>query len=163
MKMNDLNIFNINKDVLKLRMLVLIILLVSSRPFSQTITLNSQKDTSICFSIGQGRFLLSQTIAVKELTEKTSLYEKLVANQKKEIEKQRGIIVRDSTDKKELLLLNKKSEEQYNLEVGKYNKQVEENTELQHSVTIQKVYKWITIIVSGAIVGYETYILVVKK
>mgnify|MGYP007005612842 CR=1 FL=1 len=105
--MNDLNIFNINKDVLKLRMLVLIILLVSSRPFSQTITLNSQKDTSICFSIGQGRFLLSQTIAVKELTEKTSLYEKLVANQKKEIEKQRGIIVRDSTDKKELLLLNK--------------------------------------------------------
>lgn len=142
---------------------MLTLLLASSQLFSQTITLNSQKDTSICFSIGQGRFLLAQTIAVKELTEKTSLYEKVVSSQKKEIAKQREIIVRDSIDKKDLLLLNKKSEEQYNLEVGKFNGQVKENKSLQKSITRQKVYKWITIIVSSAIVGYETYIIVVKK
>lgn len=142
---------------------MLILLLASSRLFSQTITLDSKKDTSICFSIGQGRFLLAQTIAVKELTEKTSLYEKVVANQKKELAKQREIIVRDSLDKKELLLLNKKSEEQYNLEVGKFNGQVKENKEIKNAITRQKVYKWITIIVSSAVVGYETYILVLKK
>lgn len=135
---------------------MLTLLLASSQLFSQTITLDSKKDTSICFSINQGRFLLTQTIAVKELTEKTSLYEKIVANQKKEIEKQRAIIVRDSTDKKELLLLNKKSEEQYNLEVGKFNAQVKENKELQRSIIRQKVYKWIAIVVSGVVIAYET-------
>lgn len=142
---------------------MLILLLASSRLFSQTITLNSQKDTSVCFSIGQGRFLLAQTIAVKELTEKTSLYEKVVASQKKEIAKQRGIIVRDSTDKIELKLLNKKSEEQTKLVVGKFDKLETENKELKNDIVRQKVYKWITIIVSGAIVGYETYILLIKK
>jgi hypothetical protein len=150
-------------NILKLKMLVLTLLLVSSQLFSQTITLDSKKDTSICFSIGQGRFLLAQTIAVKELTEKTSLYEKVVANQKKEIEKQRAIIVRDSTDKKELLLLNKKSEEQTDLEKGKYEKEAKKSKELEKEVVKQKVYKWITIGISAVIVAYETYILVIKK
>lgn len=136
---------------------------MSSQLFSQTITLDSKKDTSICFSIGQGRFLLAQTIAVKELTEKTSLYEKVVANQKKEIEKQRAIIVRDSTDKKELLLLNKKSEEQTDLEKGKYEKEAKKSKELEKEVVRQKVYKWITIGISAVVVAYETYILVIKK
>lgn len=142
---------------------MLILLLASSRLFSQTITLNSQKDTSVCFSIGQGRFLLAQTIAVKELTEKTSLYEKVVASQKKEIEKQKGIILRDSTDKKELLLLNKKSEEQTKLEVDKFDKEVSKNKELERDITKQKVYKWIVVGISAVVVAYETYILIIKK
>jgi hypothetical protein len=138
-------------------------LLESSQLFSQTITLDSKKDTSICFSIGQGRFLLAQTIAVKELTEKTSLYEKVVASQKKEIEKQRAIIVRDSTDKKDLLLLNKKSEEQTDLQKGKYEKEAKKSKELERDVVRQKVYKWIAIGISAVVVAYETYILVIKK
>lgn len=142
---------------------MLILLLESSQLFSQTITLDSKKDTSICFSIGQGRFLLAQTIAVKELTEKTSLYEKVVASQKKEIEKQRAIIVRDSTDKKDLLLLNKKSEEQTDLQKGKYEKEAKKSKELERDVVRQKVYKWIAIGISAVVVAYETYILVIKK
>lgn len=142
---------------------MLILLLASSQLFSQIIILDSKKDTSISFSIGQGRFLLAQTIAVKELTEKTSLYEKVVASQKKEIEKQRAIIVRDSTDKKDLLLLNKKSEEQTDLQKGKYEKEAKKSKELERDVVRQKVYKWIAIGISVVVVAYETYILVIKK
>lgn len=138
-------------------------LLASSQLFSQTITLDSQKDTNICFSIGQGRFLLAQTIAVKELTEKTSLYEKLVANQKKEIEKQKQIIIRDSIDKKDILNLNKKSEEQTRLVVDKFDKSESEKKELKNDIVRQKVYKWIVVGISAAVVAYETYILIIKK
>ncbi len=130
---------------------------------SQTITLNSKQDTNICFSIGQGRFLLSQTIKVKELTEKTSLYQKLVENQKKEIAKQRVIIINDSLSKADLTSANKKTEEQFSLEKGKYDAQVKENKELGKIITRQKIYKWVTIIISAAIVGYETYIIVIEK
>jgi len=136
---------------------------VSLQTFSQTITLDSKRDTNICFTIGQGRFLLAQTILVKQLTEEKSLYQKLYENEKKETEKQKKIIERDSLSKIDLFNANKKTEEQYKLQSDKYDKQVAKNKELENDITKQKVYKWIVIVVSSAVVGYETYILVIKK
>ncbi len=130
---------------------------------SQTITLNSKQDTNICFSIGQGRFLLSQTIKVKELTEEKSLYQKLYENQKKEIAKQRAIIINDSLSKIDFSNANKKSEEKFSLEVGKFDGQVKENKTLRNEVIKQKVYKWIIAAVSVAALAYETYVIVIKK
>lgn len=141
---------------------MLTFLLVSSQIFSQKITLNN-RDTSICFNINQGRFLLSQTIQVKKLTEEKSLYRKLYENEKKETEKQKKIIERDSLSKIDLFNSNRKTEEQSVLKDRKIeglNKAIDEKDK---AITRQKVYKWIVIFVSSAVVGYETYILVIKK
>lgn len=141
---------------------MLTFLLVSSQIFSQKITLNN-RDTSICFNINQGRFLLSQSIQVKKLTEEKSLYQKLYENEKKETEKQRKIIVNDSLSKIDLSNANKKTEEQSALKDHKIeglNKVIKEQS---GAINRQKVYKWIIIVVSSAVVGYETYILVIKK
>lgn len=141
---------------------MLTLLLVSSQIFSQKITLDN-RDTSICFNINQGRFLLSQTIQVKKLTEEKSLYQKLYENEKKETEKQKKIIERDSLSKIDLFNINKKTEEQSSLKDHKIEGLNEVIKEQGKSITRQKVYKWIVIFVSSAVVGYETYMLVIKK
>lgn len=141
---------------------MLTFLLASSQIFSQKITLDN-RDTSICFNINQGRFLLSQSIQVKKLTEEKSLYQKLYENEKKETEKQRKIIVNDSLSKIDLFNTNKKTEEQSALKDHKIDGLNKVITEQSRAITRQKVYKWIVIVVSSAVVGYETYILVVKK
>lgn len=141
---------------------MLTFLLVSSQIFSQRITLDN-KDTSICFNINQGRFLLSQSIQVKKLTEEKSLYQKLYENEKKETEKQKKIIERDSLSKMDLFNTNKKTEEQSSLKDHKIDGLNKVITEQGKAITRQKVYKWIVIVVSSAVVGYETYILVLKK
>lgn len=141
---------------------MLTFLLVSSQIFSQRITLDN-KDTSICFNINQGRFLLSQSIQVKKLTEEKSLYQKLYENEKKETEKQKKIIERDSLSKIDLFNTNKKTEEQSSLKDHKIDGLNKVITEQGKVITRQKVYKWIVIVVSSAVVGYETYILVIKK
>ena len=141
---------------------MLTFLLVSSQIFSQRITLDN-KDTSICFNINQGRFLLSQSIQVKKLTEEKSLYQKLYENEKKETEKQKKIIERDSLSKIDLFNTNKKTEEQSSLKDHKIDGLNKVITEQGKVITRQKVYKWIVIAVSSAVVGYETYILVIKK
>ncbi len=142
---------------------MLLVLLTNSRIYSQKITSNLKGDTSLTFSINQGRFLLKESVKVKELTEEKSLYQKLYENQKKEIAKQRTVIVNDSLSKIDLSNANKKTEEKFTLEKGKYDAQVKENKELSKEVTKQKVYKWITIIISAAVVVYETYTIVIKK
>lgn len=136
---------------------------MSLQTFSQTITLDSKRDTNICFTIGQGRFLLAQTILVKQLTEEKSLYQKLYENEKKETEKQKKIIERDSLSKIDLFNTNKKTEEQSSLKDHKIDGLNKVITEQGKVITRQKVYKWIVIVVSSAVVGYETYILVIKK
>ena len=141
---------------------MLTFLLVSSQIFSQRIILDN-KDTSICFNINQGRFLLSQSIQVKKLTEEKSLYQKLYENEKKETEKQKKIIERDSLSKMDLFNTNKKTEEQSSLKDHKIDGLNKVITEQGKVITRQKVYKWIVIAVSSAVVGYETYILVIKK
>lgn len=141
---------------------MLTFLLVSSQIFSQRITLDN-KDTSICFNINQGRFLLSQSIQVKKLTEEKSLYQKLYENEKKETEKQKKIIERDSLSKMDLFNTNKKTEEQSSLKDHKIDGLNKVITEQGKAITRQKVYKWIVIVVSSAFVGYETYILVLKN
>ena len=141
---------------------MLTFLLVSSQIFSQRIILDN-KDTSICFNINQGRFLLSQSIQVKKLTEEKSLYQKLYENEKKETEKQKKIIERDSLSKIDLFNTNKKTEEQSSLKDHKIDGLNKVITEQGKVITRQKVYKWIVIAVSSAVVGYETYILVIKK
>lgn len=141
---------------------MLTFLLASSQIFSQKITLDN-RDTSICFNINQGRFLLFQSIQVKKLTEEKSLYQKLYENEKKETEKQRKIIVNDSLSKIDLFNTNKKTEEQSALKDHKIDGLNKVITEQSRAITRQKVYKWIVIVVSSAAVGYETYILFVKK
>lgn len=141
---------------------MLTFLLVSSQIFSQRITLDN-KDTSICFNINQGRFLLSQSIQVKKLTEEKYLYQKLYENEKKETEKQRKIIVNDSLSKIDLSNANKKTEEQSALKDHKIDGLNKVIKEQRRAITRQKVYKWIIIVVSSAVIGYETYILVIKK
>lgn len=141
---------------------MLTFLLVSSQIFSQRITLDN-KDTSICFNINQGRFLLSQSIQVKKLTEEKSLYQKLYENEKKETEKQRKIIVNDSLSKIDLSNANKKTEEQSALKDHKIDGLNKVIKEQRRAITRQKVYKWIIIVVSSAVIGYETYILVLKN
>lgn len=141
---------------------MLTFLLVSSQIFSQKITLDN-RDTSICFNINQGRFLLSQSIQVKKLTEEKSLYQKLYENEKKETEKQRKIIVNDSLSKIDLSNANKKTEEQSALKDHKIDGLNKVIKEQRRAITRQKVYKWIIIVVSSAVIGYETYILVLKN
>lgn len=141
---------------------MLTFLLASFQIFSQKIILDN-KDTSICFNINQGRFLLSQSIQVKKLTEEKSLYQKLYENEKKETEKQKKIIERDSLSKIDLFNTNKKTEEQSALKDHKINGLNKVINEQGNAITRQKVYKWIVILVSSAVVGYETYILVIKK
>mgnify|MGYP000166779466 CR=1 FL=1 len=49
-------------NLLKQTMLLLTFLLVSLQTFSQKITLDNKQDTNICFTIGQGRFIIAQSI-----------------------------------------------------------------------------------------------------
>mgnify|MGYP003456185884 CR=1 FL=1 len=98
-----------------------------------------------------------------KLTEEKSLYQKLYENEKKETEKQKKIIERDSLSKIDLFNTNKKTEEQSSLKDHKKDGLNKVITEQGKVITRQKVYKWIVIAVSSAVVGYETYILVIKK
>lgn len=135
---------------------------MSLQTFSQTITLDSKKDTNICFTIGQGRFLLTQSIQVKKLTEEKSLYQKLYENEKKETEKQRKIIVNDSLSKIDLLNANKKTEEQSSLKDHKIEGLNNVIVEQGKTITRQKIYKWTFIIIGAAASSYEGYLLIKK-
>jgi hypothetical protein len=52
-------------SIKKLIPLLILALLMSSKMFSQTLVLN-KKDTTICFSLNQGRYLLKQVYRVQE-------------------------------------------------------------------------------------------------
>lgn len=135
---------------------------MSLQTFSQKITLDNKQDTNICFTIGQGRFIIAQSIQVKKLTEEKSLYQKLYENEKNEVKKQKEIIYRDSLSKIDLTNVNKKTEEQSYL---KEQKIIGLNTTIKEkdkSITRQKIYKWVFIVIGGVATSYESYLLLKK-
>jgi hypothetical protein len=131
---------------------------MNSIMFSQTIVLNSSKDTTMCFSINQARFLLKNTLKVSEYTEKIDLYKEVISGYKSNNDRYLRIIEKDSLSKVDYKSVIKKGEEK-NLICKQLNESLEaSNKEKDKSIKRQKFYKWTFIIIGGASTSYMTYL-----
>ena len=117
--------------------------------------LNEKGDTTICFSIEKGKYLLKQVYRVKECDTLYSICEtqkvlsdSMILEQKSNIEYYKKIVANKN------VLLSSKDAEIDMLEA-------KVKTE-QKNVRKEKVYKWLTVGVSACVTGLMAYLLMVK-
>jgi hypothetical protein len=135
---------------IKLTLLILASWLMSSKTFSQTVTVNSNKDTTICFTIPQAKFLAKQHYKVLELKALDSICEKQLVK-KDSIIFQKTVIALDwkkaYTNQTEVVSLK-------DTEIlGLKSKLATANKEIRR----QKLFKWVAIITGGACTGFVGY------
>lgn len=131
------------------------VLLRSINVFSQTLVLNENSDTTICFSINQGKYLLKQVYKLKECdtlysicNQQLLLSDSVIANQKINIDSYKKIV------SNQYILISSKD-----AEIDMLDEKIKEE---KKNVRKQKVYRWLTFGVSVCVTTLMAYLLVVK-
>ena len=128
---------------------------MSFQTFSQTTVLNSQGDTTICFTVPQAKFLLKQNYQVEMLDSLNSICEE-------QLNVCDSIKVADleAFEKYEELLLNKDQV----IDVKDYEiktlKGVVDNQKKE--IRKQKIFKWVGIGAGGILSGFFAYKYITK-
>ena len=130
--------------------------------FSQTLALNEKKDTTITFSLNQGKYLLKEHYRANECDTLRSVCEKQKSLKDSTIKELKANIV----DYKATILNDQKIKANDNHVVYLKDNQIQGlKTELDtanKAIRWQKFYKWLAIGVGGAVSGYLGYKYVTK-
>lgn len=117
--------------------------------------LNDKKDTIICFTIPQAKFLQKQVYKVKELDTLYSICNSQIANQK---------LIQDSLKKNILdyqrIIAN--DNQKYYLKENEVNSLNKAVSDLNRQLRGQKVAKWLAVGIGGALSGYLGYKYITK-
>jgi len=143
------------KSLKKLKTTLLVILLLSSTVFSQVLTLNSKGDTTICFTIAQGKFLAREHARANQYAELDSICRSISA--KKDLQ----IKMFEKIDQKSQIVINNqnsiikfKDEELKNAQIAIKNANREAKKQKKHKVLA---------LVAGALIsGYLGFIHISK-
>jgi hypothetical protein len=127
---------------------------MSSKLFSQTLVLN-KKDTTICFSLNQGRYLLKQVYKVKECDTlyaiceaQKNLNDSILQKQKTNIDALKKIILNKNT----VIAINE------NL-ISSLEQKI---SDAEKDTRTQKVYKWLAITGGAVLSTFVTYKYITK-
>jgi endoglucanase Acf2 len=128
---------------------------MSLQTFSQTLVLNEKNDTTICFSLAKGKYLLKQTYKVAECDTLRKICEvqRLMSD---------SVILEQSSNIADYKIV---IDNQKNMLWMKDNQIDNLKLELEgekRATKLQKVYKWVAIIGGGALSGYLGYKYVTK-
>ena len=143
------------KSLKKLKTTLLVILLLSSTAFSQVLTLNSKGDTTICFTIAQGKFLAREHARANQFAELDSICRSISA--KKDLQ----IKMFEKIDQKSQIVINNqnsiikfKDEELKNAQISIKNANREAKKQKKHKVLA---------LIGGALIsGYLGFIHITK-
>ena len=127
---------------------------MSSEMFSQTLVLN-KKDTTICFSLNQGRYLLKQVYRVQECdtlysicNAQNSIKDNIINEQQANVGALKKVILNQNT----LIAINK----------DLINSMEQKISDAKKDTKKQKVYKWLAITGGVVLSGYLGYKYVTK-
>ena len=130
----------------KLIMLTLGILSMSFLAFSQKLVLNKLGDTTICFSLSQGKYLLKQTYkalecdTLRKICEtQLAISDSVISQQSKNIANYKTLI----TNNEDILWVKNDQISNLKLELSNEKKATRQ----------QRVYKWFAIVGGGALSG----------
>lgn len=131
----------------RLTTLLLALLLVSLQTFSQTLVLNDKKDTTICFTLPQCKYLLKQTYKVKECDTLRKICEVQRADCDSVVTQQALNIV----DYKKVVENQKSIIVVKDISIARLTSDLNDQ---KRATKLQSVYKWCAIIGGGVLSGY---------
>jgi len=123
--------------------------------YSQTLVLDKNKDTTLCFGMEQARFILKKCYKVDELMALDSIRNKKFAFKDSIILSKTRVIVKQETimkNQKDIIGLRDHEIASLKISLEGANK----------AFRRQKTYKWCAIIAGGALSGYLGYKYVTK-
>ena len=143
------------KSLKRLKTTLLVVLLLSSIASSQVLTLNSKGDTTICFTIAQGKFLAREHARANQFAELDSICRSISA--KKDLQ----IKMFEKIDQKSQIVINNqnsiikfKDEELKNAQIAIKNANREAKKQKKHKVLA---------LVAGALIsGYLGFLHITK-
>jgi hypothetical protein len=124
-------------------------LLTSSKLFSQTLVLN-KKDTTICFNLNQGRYLLKQVYRVKECDTLYAICEAQKLKKDSIIKEQQANV----NDLKKVIL---NQNTLIGINVNLISSLEQKISDSQKDTRKQKLYKWLAIAGGSILSGFITY------
>jgi hypothetical protein len=124
-------------------------LLTSSKLFSQTLVLN-KKDTTICFNLNQGRYLLKQVYRVKECDTLYAICEAQKLKKDSIIKEQQANV----NDLKKVIL---NQNTLIGINVNLISSLEQKIFDSQSDTRKQKVYKWLAITGGAVLSTFVTY------
>lgn len=138
----------------KLTLLIVLGLLTSSKLFSQTLVLN-KKDTTICFNLNQGRYLLKQVYRVKECDTLYAICEAQKLKKDSIIKEQQANV----NDLKKVIL---NQNTLIGINVNLISSLEQKIFDAQSDTRKQKVYKWLAIAGGSVLSGFMAYKYITK-
>ncbi len=124
-------------------------MLTSSKLFSQTLVLN-KKDTTICFNLNQGRYLLKQVYRVKECDTLYAICEAQKLKKDSIIKEQQANV----NDLKKVIL---NQNTLIGINVNLISSLEQKISDSQKDTRKQKLYKWLAIAGGSILSGFITY------
>lgn len=130
-------------------------LLMGSTLYSQTVTLNKNKDTTVCFTVNQSKFLLKQIYELQKCDTLNSIYESQM-NYCDSIFKSFNSVKKDFS----MFVENSKGETKiYEYQITSLNAEIKDE---KRKTRTQKFYKVVAIGLGSLGTGFMTYLWIKK-
>lgn len=131
------------------------LLLMSSRTYSQQTTLNSKGDTTICFSVKQSKYLLKKVYEAQYLDSVVKVFQMQRLYLDSIILKHKAI----ESNYKEIIVNNSEVVIIKDYQIKGLNDVIKSQ---KKEISRQKTYKWFAIIAGGVVSGFIGYKYITK-